>query len=526
MASGRPNRRLFSPKATNAICRPLFPINCPPPPSPCPPLPPPPPPCPPLPPPPPCPPLLTVSEESTTIRFHHSRSIVPALSVAAASVVSVSAIMILLTLLLIRLRRRSSAAREDPVAAAAPLEDDDGGDGDGDGEEVMHHVWYIRTAGLDESFIESITAWAYKAGDGVLGASATGCSVCLSDFRDGELVRLLPKCDHAFHLGCIDTWLRSHVNCPLCRAPIFAPTSVTAATTPSSSSLPPPESGVVLAGPNTVASADDDQMAGRQIDLSPGTSEEELEGERSELEAENRAVAVPIPSAELQVPTDIGEDEFLPIRRSFSVNSISPELEGSLRNINNKKKQALEENSHARTTTRAKHARHASSFRKEMGRSLASAMYLQIDPFLDKPSPFPQLLSPEDLRARSSKGIASPSQSAMVGFPTFQAPFTYNGSARKPRLSVFCSNKQLYAMLVDDQNKKTLFYGSTLQKSIRGNPPCTSAEAAQKVGEELIEACKNLNISEISSYDRNGCKTGERISAFEIPISLHGFLFS
>ncbi|XP_042426269.1 E3 ubiquitin-protein ligase RING1-like [Zingiber officinale] len=373
MASGRPNRRLFSPKATNAICRPLFPINCPPPPSPCPPLPPPPPPCPPLPPPPPCPPLLTVSEESTTIRFHHSRSIVPALSVAAASVVSVSAIMILLTLLLIRLRRRSSAAREDPVAAAAPLEDDDGGDGDGDGEEVMHHVWYIRTAGLDESFIESITAWAYKAGDGVLGASATGCSVCLSDFRDGELVRLLPKCDHAFHLGCIDTWLRSHVNCPLCRAPIFAPTSVTAATTPSSSSLPPPESGVVLAGPNTVASADDDQMAGRQIDLSPGTSEEELEGERSELEAENRAVAVPIPSAELQVPTDIGEDEFLPIRRSFSVNSISPELEGSLRNINNKKKQALEENSHARTTTRAKHARHASSFRKEMGRSLASA---------------------------------------------------------------------------------------------------------------------------------------------------------
>ncbi|XP_042429907.1 50S ribosomal protein L18-like isoform X2 [Zingiber officinale] len=51
----------------------------------------------------------------------------------------------------------------------------------------------------------------------------------------------------------------------------------------------------------------------------------------------------------------------------------------------------------------------------------------------------------------------------------------YNGSARKPRLSVFCSNKQLYAMLVDDQNKKTLFYGSTLQKSIRGNPPCTSA---------------------------------------------------
>ncbi|XP_074571634.1 RING-H2 finger protein ATL52-like [Curcuma longa] len=286
--------------------------------------------------------------------------------------------MILLAFLLIRRRRGASAARDDPVAAA-PLEDDDGGDGDGDGEEVVHHhVWYIRTVGLDESAIESITAWAYKAGDGVLGAFATGCSVCLSEFRDGELVRLLPKCEHAFHLGCIDTWLRSHVNCPLCRAPILAPTSVTAATalpssSSSSSSLPPPESGLVLAGPNTIASADNDQIAGQQIDLSPGTSEEELEGERSELGARNRAVAVPIPSAELQVPTDIGEDEFLPIRRSFSVNSIFPELEEGLRNINNNKKQTLEEDSHAGTTTRAKHARHANSFRKEMGRSLGGA---------------------------------------------------------------------------------------------------------------------------------------------------------
>nr|GMC77299.1 50S ribosomal protein L18, chloroplastic-like [Ipomoea batatas] len=49
----------------------------------------------------------------------------------------------------------------------------------------------------------------------------------------------------------------------------------------------------------------------------------------------------------------------------------------------------------------------------------------------------------------------------------------YNGTPTKPRLSVFCSKTQLYAMLVDDQNKKCLFYGSTLQKSIRGDPPCS-----------------------------------------------------
>ncbi|XP_028751237.1 50S ribosomal protein L18, chloroplastic-like [Neltuma alba] len=39
----------------------------------------------------------------------------------------------------------------------------------------------------------------------------------------------------------------------------------------------------------------------------------------------------------------------------------------------------------------------------------------------------------------------------------------FDGTPRRPRLSAFCSEKQLYAMLVDDQNKKCLFYGSTLQ---------------------------------------------------------------
>jgi len=50
----------------------------------------------------------------------------------------------------------------------------------------------------------------------------------------------------------------------------------------------------------------------------------------------------------------------------------------------------------------------------------------------------------------------------------------YNGTATHPRLSVFCSDRQLYAMLVDDKNRSCLFYGSTLQKSIRQDPSCTT----------------------------------------------------
>ncbi|KAJ0238344.1 RING-H2 finger protein ATL77 [Hirschfeldia incana] len=43
------------------------------------------------------------------------------------------------------------------------------------------------------------------------------CIICLSDFVAGEQVRLLPKCNHGFHVRCIDKWLMQHVTCPKCR---------------------------------------------------------------------------------------------------------------------------------------------------------------------------------------------------------------------------------------------------------------------------------------------------------------------
>ncbi|XP_076944820.1 RING-H2 finger protein ATL52-like [Bidens hawaiensis] len=47
------------------------------------------------------------------------------------------------------------------------------------------------------------------------------CSVCLSVYEDGEEVRKLPRCNHSFHIACIDMWLYSHMDCPLCRAPVM-----------------------------------------------------------------------------------------------------------------------------------------------------------------------------------------------------------------------------------------------------------------------------------------------------------------
>ncbi|CAD6235049.1 unnamed protein product [Miscanthus lutarioriparius] len=54
---------------------------------------------------------------------------------------------------------------------------------------------------------------AHKAGKGALE-----CAVCLNEFDDNEMLRLLPKCPHVFHPDCIDTWLTSHVTCPICHA--------------------------------------------------------------------------------------------------------------------------------------------------------------------------------------------------------------------------------------------------------------------------------------------------------------------
>ncbi|XP_009619518.1 RING-H2 finger protein ATL78-like [Nicotiana tomentosiformis] len=43
------------------------------------------------------------------------------------------------------------------------------------------------------------------------------CVICLSEFGVGEKIKVLPKCNHGFHVNCIDKWLNSHSSCPTCR---------------------------------------------------------------------------------------------------------------------------------------------------------------------------------------------------------------------------------------------------------------------------------------------------------------------
>ncbi|KAL5079746.1 hypothetical protein RYX36_008167 [Vicia faba] len=72
-----------------------------------------------------------------------------------------------------------------------------------------------RFSGIDKTSIESLPFFRFSS----LKGSKQGleCSICLSKFEDVEILRLLPKCKHAFHIDCIDHWLEKHSSCPICR---------------------------------------------------------------------------------------------------------------------------------------------------------------------------------------------------------------------------------------------------------------------------------------------------------------------
>ena len=78
------------------------------------------------------------------------------------------------------------------------------------------------------------------------------CVICLSEFTNGDRVRILPKCNHGFHVRCIDKWLSSHSSCPKCRQCLIETCQKIVGCSQASSSqtpvLPVPEN-IVTIGP-------------------------------------------------------------------------------------------------------------------------------------------------------------------------------------------------------------------------------------------------------------------------------------
>ncbi|CAK7325667.1 unnamed protein product [Dovyalis caffra] len=69
---------------------------------------------------------------------------------------------------------------------------------------------------VENSTAQLIPAYKYEKGMGLVGDDGT-CAICLSEFEEDEELRTLPVCSHSYHVECIDMWLHSHTNCPMCR---------------------------------------------------------------------------------------------------------------------------------------------------------------------------------------------------------------------------------------------------------------------------------------------------------------------
>ncbi|KAJ4872094.1 RING/U-box superfamily protein [Raphanus sativus] len=61
-----------------------------------------------------------------------------------------------------------------------------------------------------------------------LNLAGTECIICLSEFEEGDSIRVLDRCKHGFHVHCIQQWFSSNSSCPTCRTDISSsPTGTT-----------------------------------------------------------------------------------------------------------------------------------------------------------------------------------------------------------------------------------------------------------------------------------------------------------
>ena len=73
-----------------------------------------------------------------------------------------------------------------------------------------------------------------------------------------------------------------------------------------------------------------------------------------------------------------------------------------------------------------------------------------------------------------------------------------SGTAERPRMSVFRSNKQIYVQIINDMNGTTLVSASSL-----GMEACPKKEQAAKVGEMAAKKALEAGITSVV-FDRNG----------------------
>lgn len=85
------------------------------------------------------------------------------------------------------------------------------------------------------------------------------------------------------------------------------------------------------------------------------------------------------------------------------------------------------------------------------------------------------------------------------------------GSAEKPRLSVFRSNKDIYVQLIDDENENTLASASSREKDIAAQK-LPKVDTSKMVGTAIARKAIDLGIKSVV-FDRSGYLYHGRVKA-------------
>jgi large subunit ribosomal protein L18 len=87
-----------------------------------------------------------------------------------------------------------------------------------------------------------------------------------------------------------------------------------------------------------------------------------------------------------------------------------------------------------------------------------------------------------------------------------------HGTAARPRLAVYRSNKHLSVQVIDDDAGVTLAAASTNEADLRGAGSGSSVEAASRVGQLIAERTKAAGVDKVV-FDRGGFAYHGRIAA-------------
>ena len=88
-----------------------------------------------------------------------------------------------------------------------------------------------------------------------------------------------------------------------------------------------------------------------------------------------------------------------------------------------------------------------------------------------------------------------------------------SGTAERPRLAVFKSNKHIYAQVIDDVARQTLAASSTMEKSVaEGLKSTSNIDAAKAVGSDIAKKASAKGIATVV-FDRGGFLFHGRVKA-------------